>query len=88
MGSSLLLRSHKVTIVTDSDGQLKMRFSLTESIELIREEGNQEHEESEVSVHLVRDSMISYNERGCDEIMQQFVSDLDLVMTSSVESIG
>jgi hypothetical protein len=34
-------------------------------------------EELEEEVRLGRDSMTSFNERGCDEIMCQFIKDLD-----------
>ncbi len=27
---------------------------------------------------LIRDTMVSYNARGCDEIMCQFIKDLDM----------
>ncbi len=36
-----------------------------------------EEQEQEEQVHLGKDSMISFNERGCDEIMCQFMKDLD-----------
>jgi hypothetical protein len=32
--------------------------------------------------------MSSFNQRGCDEIMWQFVNDRDTVMLNSIDSIG
>jgi hypothetical protein len=38
---------------------------------------NKVQEEEEEQMRLGKDSMISFNERGCDEIMSQFIKDLD-----------
>ncbi len=38
---------------------------------------NEVQDEYEEQVRLAKDSMISLNERGCDEILCQFMKDLD-----------
>ncbi len=77
MGSSPLLRTHKLTILTDSDGRILLRFSDKDRIVSVHEPLNEVEEELEEQVRLNKDSMISFNERGCNEIMFQFIKDLD-----------
>jgi hypothetical protein len=77
MGSSPFLRTNNITIVADSDGRIGLRFQPKERIELVQELINEVNEEYEEKGLLRRDSMDLFNERGCDEIMCQFIKDLD-----------
>ncbi len=77
MGSSPLLLTHKLTILTDSDGRILLRFSDKNRIVSVHEPLNEVEDQLEEQVRLDRDSMISFNERGCNEIMFQFIKDLD-----------
>ncbi len=77
MGSSPLLRTNNITIDLDPDGRIVLRFSPKESDFSEQETLNEIYEELDEQVILRTDSMDSYNARGCDEIMCQFIKDLD-----------
>jgi hypothetical protein len=85
MGSSHLLRTHNATIEADANGHPLIRFSLKVRIESAQEPLNEAQEESLDQVQQRRDSIYSYNERGCDEIMCQFVSDLDTTCEITID---
>jgi hypothetical protein len=80
MGSSVMLRTHKPTIQLDSNGHRVMKFLRKMSIQQIQEPINEIEEildEGQLFSVERKDSLEEDNKRGCDEIMLQFVNDLE-----------
>ena len=79
MGSNPLLRTYKATIVSDSGDKIMLKFQRKSSILTTTQSSlNEVLDEQEEKTRLTTDSLTSFNERGCDEIMCQFIQDLDV----------
>ncbi len=85
MGSSPTLRTHQATIVADSDFRIVLRFLPKERNSSVQEPLNEVQDEYEDQVPKIRDSLDSFNARGCDEIMCQFMKDIDLPCDIDIE---
>jgi hypothetical protein len=79
MGSSVKLRQYNCTYVRTADGRVSLKFRLrepqfTQSIgDLSEDEELEEHPD----ITSRKRGMSLDNERGCDQIMQQFISGLE-----------